>query len=58
MRKRLYEIISDYFSKLQNEKIIFSLKGKEDDLLLKTICRKANQKQITFTNQNLTKRKQ
>ena len=47
-RKQLYEIISDYFSKLQNEKIIFSLKGKEDDLLLKTICRKANQKQITM----------
>ena len=45
-RKRLYEIISNYFSQLQNEKIIYSLKGKEDDLLLKTICRKANQKQI------------
>ena len=47
-RKRLYEIISDYFSNLQKEKIIFNLKGKEDNLLLKTICRKVNQKQIVM----------
>ena len=47
-RKRLYEIISEYFSELQNEKIIFSLKGKEDNLLLKTISRKVNQKQIVM----------
>ena len=47
-RKRLYEIISEYFSQLQNEKIIFSLKGKEDNLLLKTISRKVNQKQIVM----------
>ena len=47
-RKRLYEIISFYFSELQNEKIIFSLKGKEDTLLLKTISRIVNQKQIVM----------
>ena len=47
-RKRLYEIISNYFSELQKEKIIFSLKGKEDNLLLKTIYRKVNQKQIVI----------
>ena len=47
-RKRLYEILSRYFSKLQSEKIIYSLKGKEDNLLLKTICRKVNQKQIVM----------
>ena len=47
-RKRLYEILSDYFSELQKEKIIFNLKGKEDNLLIKTICRKVNQKQIVM----------
>ena len=47
-RKRLYEIFSDYFSELQKEKIIFNLKGKEDNLLIKTICRKVNQKQIVM----------
>ena len=52
-RKRLYEILSNYFSELQKEKIIYTLKGKEDNLLLKTICRKANQKQIVIlTNKN------
>ena len=45
-RKKLYEIISNYFSQLQNEKIIYILKGKEDNLLLKTLSRKLNQKQI------------
>ena len=45
-RQNLYEIFSNYFQNLQNEKIIYSLKGKEDNLLLKTIIRKVNQKQI------------
>ena len=45
-RKKLYEIISKYFSELQNEKIIYNLKGKEDNLLIKTLYRKLNQKQI------------
>ena len=47
-RKKLYEILSDYFYQLQQEKIIYSLKGKEDSLLLKNICKKINQKQIVM----------
>ena len=47
-RKKLYDILSDYFLKLQKEKIIYSLKGKEDSLFLKNICKKINQKQIVM----------
>ena len=47
-RKKLYDILSDYFQKLQKEKIIYSLKGKEDSLFLKYICKKINQKQIVM----------
>ena len=47
-RKKLYDILSDYFLKLQKEKIIYSLKDKEDSLLLKNICKKINQKQIVM----------
>ena len=47
-RKKLYDIISNYFLKLQQEKIIFSLKGKEDALLIKTLKKKLNSKQITI----------
>ena len=47
-RESLFEILSNYFKNLQNEKIIFSLKGKEDNLLLKTLLRKVNQKQIVI----------
>ena len=47
-RKRLYDILSDYFIKLQKEKIIYSLKGKEDSLFLKNICKRINQKQIVM----------
>ena len=45
-RIRLYNILSDYFIKLQNDKIIYSLKGKEDKLFLKTLCKKVSQKKI------------
>ena len=51
-RETLYKILLDYFKELQNEKIIYNLKGKEDILLLKTICRKANQKQIIMLVSN------
>ena len=47
-REDLYKILLNYFTKLQEEKIIYSLKGKEDNLLLKAVLRKANQKQITL----------
>ena len=47
-RKKLYDILSDYFLKLQKDKIIYSLKGKEDSLFLKNICKKINQKQIVM----------
>ena len=47
-RKKLYDILSNYFYQLQKEKIIYSLKGKEDALLLKNICKKINQKQIVM----------
>ena len=47
-RKKLYDILSNYFYQLQQEKIIYSLKGKEDSLLLKNICKKINQKQIVM----------
>ena len=47
-RKKLHDIFSDYFNKLQKEKIIYSLNGKKDSLLLKNICKKINQKQIVM----------
>ena len=47
-REELYQILLNYFRKLQDEKIIFNIKGKEDNLLLKTLLRKANQKQIAL----------
>ena len=45
-RKKLYNKISDYFMRLQQEKIIFSLKGKDDTLLIKSLKKKVNDKQI------------
>ena len=51
-RQHLYNILLEYFKKLQEEKIIYSLKGKEDMLLLKTICKKVNQKQIVMLVSN------
>ena len=47
-RKKLHDIFSDYFNKLQKERIIYSLNGKKDSLLLKNICKKINQKQIVM----------
>ena len=47
-RKKLYDIISDYFMKLQKEKIIYTLKGKEDALIIKTLKKKLSTKQITI----------
>ena len=45
-RLNLYRILSKYFINLQNDKIIYSLKGKEDKLFLKTLCKKVSQKKI------------
>ena len=47
-RKKLYDIISDYFVKLQQEKIIYTFKGKENALLIKTLKKKVYNKQITI----------
>ena len=47
-RKKLYDIISEYFKKLQQEKIIYTLKGKEDALIIKTLKKKLSNKQITI----------
>ena len=47
-RKKLYNKISDYFLRLQQEKIIYSLKGKDDTLLIKSLKKKVNEKQITI----------
>ena len=47
-RKKLYNKISDYFLRLQQEKIIYSLKGKDDALLIKSLKKKVNDKQITI----------
>ena len=45
-RFKLEYIISDYFEELQNDKIIYSLKGKEDKSLLITLLKKLSQRQI------------
>ena len=45
-RFKLEYIISDYFEELQNDKIIYSLKGKEDKSLLITLFKKLSQRQI------------
>ena len=47
-RKKLYDKISEYFLKLQQEKIIYTLKGKEDALLVKSLKKKVNDRQITI----------
>ena len=46
-RKKLYDEISNYFKKLQEEKIIYSLNKKESALSLKTLKRKLNREQMT-----------
>ena len=51
-RLRLYKILSDYFIKLQNDKIIYTLKGKEDKLFLRTLCKKVSQKKIVVLVSN------
>jgi len=45
-RLKLYQKLSDYFIELQNDKIIYSLKRKEDKLFLKALCKKVSQKKI------------
>ena len=45
-RLKLDHIISEYFSELQNDKITYSLKGKEDKSFLTTLFRKLSQRQI------------
>ena len=57
-RLRLYKILSDYFKELQNDKIIYSLKGKEDKLFLKTLCKKVAQKKIIVLVSNNEQGKQ
>ena len=47
-RRKLYDKISEYFLRLQKEKIIYSLKGKENVLLIKNLKKKVNDKQITI----------
>ena len=47
-RKKLYDIISEYFVELQKEKIIYSLKGKEDSLLIKSLKKKIYNAKITI----------
>ena len=44
-RFKLEYIISDYFEELQNDKIIYNLKGKEESFLT-TLIRKLSQRQI------------
>jgi len=45
-RYKLEYILSEYFMELQNVKIIYSLKGKENKSFLTTLLRKLSQRQI------------